>query len=92
MELPYRPSNNPVTNKEDGNMDWWIAEAMELAQQRAPLLDDSHAEDLADDLQRAWPDDTPAEAVATFSVMPPGWKAHPAAVTPSRRRTDAAAA
>lgn len=59
-------------------MDWWIAEAMELAQQRAPLLDDSHAEDLADDLQRAWPVDTPAEAVAKFfSVMPPGWKAAP---------------
>ena len=73
-------------------MDWWIAEAMELAQQRAPLLDDSHAEDLADDLQRAWPDDTPAEAVAKFfSVMPPGWKARPSVVTASRRRSDAEA-
>lgn len=60
-------------------MDWWIAEAMKLAQQRAPGLDDEHAEDLADDLQRAWPDDEPAVAVAKFfRIMPPGWKAIPA--------------
>ncbi len=56
--------------------EWWIAEAMELAQQRAPGLDDTHAADLADDLLRAWPEDTPVQAVEKFfSIMPPGWKA-----------------
>ena len=57
-------------------MDWWIAEAMELAQQRAPGLDDEHAQDLADDLFRAWPEDTPEKAVSKFfGFMPQGWKA-----------------
>jgi len=56
-------------------MEWWMAEAMELAQQRAPLLDDEHAQDLADDLYRAWPDDMPAVAVSKFfRVVGPGWK------------------
>jgi hypothetical protein len=55
-------------------MEWWIAEAMELAQQRAPLLDDEFAADLAENLQHTWPDHTPAEALAKFfSVMPAGW-------------------
>lgn len=59
-------------------MERWIAEAMVLAQRRAPGLDDTHAADLADDLCRAWPDDEPAVAVAKFfSLMPPGWKAVP---------------
>ena len=57
-------------------MKLWMAEAMELAQQRAPLLDDEHARDLADDLYRAWPDETPAVAVSKFfRVMPKGWNA-----------------
>lgn len=57
-------------------MDWWIAEAMELAQKRARLLDDEHAADLADDLHRAWPDLEPAAAVDKFFaiVVPLGWK------------------
>jgi hypothetical protein len=61
--------------------EWWIAEAMELAQQRAPGLDDEHAADLADDLQRAWPDSTPAAAVDKFFaiVVPLGWKLEKAA-------------
>ncbi|MBX3619358.1 MAG: hypothetical protein KF891_05125 [Rhizobacter sp.] len=59
-------------------MERWIAEAMVLAQRRAPGLDDTHAADLADDLRRAWPDDEPAVAVDKFfSVMPLGWKAAP---------------
>jgi len=57
-------------------MEWWIAEAMELVQARAPMLDDEHAHDLADDLYRAWPDETPAVAVSKFfRVMPKGWNA-----------------
>ena len=59
-------------------MEWWVAEAMELAQTRAPLLTDEHAHDLADDLYRAWPDHSPADAVAKFfEFMPVGWNADP---------------
>jgi hypothetical protein len=59
----------------NANEGFWIAEAMELCQRRAPGLSDGHALDLADDLYRAWPDDEPAEAVAKFFfVMPNGWK------------------
>jgi hypothetical protein len=47
-------------------MEWWLATAMDLAQERAPLLTDEHANDLADNLYRAWPDDTPAVAVDKF--------------------------
>ena len=55
-------------------MDWWKATVMDLAQQRAPLMTDEHAQDLADDLYRAWPDETPGQAVAKFfRVMPPDW-------------------
>jgi hypothetical protein len=56
----------------------WMAEAERLARQRAPLLTVEHARDLADDLYRAWPDNTPSEAVAKFfRVMPSGWNALP---------------
>jgi len=52
----------------------WIAEAERLAGSRAPLLTEEHARDLADDLQRAWPERSPAEAVGYFfAFMPPGW-------------------
>lgn len=49
---------------------------MELAQKRAPGVDDDHAADIADDLLRAWPDLTPAEAVDKFFaiVVPLGWQ------------------
>jgi hypothetical protein len=56
-------------------MEWWLATAMDLAQERAPLLTDEHANDLADNLYRAWPDDTPAVAVDKFfRIVGPTWK------------------
>ncbi|MGY4829264.1 hypothetical protein ACVNIS_11850 [Sphaerotilaceae bacterium SBD11-9] len=67
-------------------MNDWMAEAERLVRQRAPLLSVEHARDLADDLYRAWPDNTPAEAVAKFfRVMPRGWNVGPptAANTPT---------
>ena len=60
-------------------MNWWMAEAMELSQARAPLMTDEHALDLADDLYKACAEfQTPAIAVARFfAAMPKGWNAPP---------------
>ena len=55
-------------------MDQWMTEAVRLTLHRAPLLTDEHAQDIADDLRRAWPERSPAEAVAWFfAFMPQGW-------------------
>jgi len=60
-----------ATEADDG----WIAEAMELAQRRAPLLTDAQVHDLADDLYKACADfHSPYEAVSRFfAAMPGGW-------------------
>ncbi|HET7794283.1 MAG TPA: hypothetical protein VFL64_12950 [Rhizobacter sp.] len=76
-------------------MNDWMSEAERLVRQRAPLLSVEHARDLADDLYRAWPDNTPAEAVAKFfRVMPRDWNAGPpaAANTPAENAPEARSA
>lgn len=57
-------------------MNNWMTEAARLMRQRAPDLTEAHASDIAKDLQRAWPDNTPAIAVAKFfREVPVDWKA-----------------
>lgn len=56
-------------------MNKWMAEAERLMRQRAPLLTDAHASDIATDLPRAWPDNAPGVAVAKFlREVPVDWK------------------
>ena len=56
-------------------MNTWMTEAARLMRQRAPELSDAHAGDIAQDLQRAWPDNAPALAVAKFlREVPANWK------------------
>ena len=55
-------------------MNIWMTDAKRLALLRAPHLTEEHAWDVADDLFRAWPERSPAEAVGYFvAFMPPGW-------------------
>ncbi|MGY4828205.1 hypothetical protein ACVNIS_06485 [Sphaerotilaceae bacterium SBD11-9] len=53
----------------------WLSEAARLAKQRAPQMTDQHAQEMAGDLYRAWPERSPGAAVALFfAFLPPGWK------------------
>ena len=58
-------------------MEWWIAQAMDAAQEWAPDLTDEQALDLAANLHHGCRDDEPAFAVGRFfAVMVPlGWTA-----------------
>ena len=57
-------------------MNKWMTEAASLMRQRAPDLTESHAIDIAKDLWKAWPSNTPAIAVAKFCrELPVDWKA-----------------
>lgn len=57
-------------------MNKWMAEAARLMRQRAPELSEAHANDIAKDLWKAWPSNTPAIAVAKFlREVPVDWKA-----------------
>lgn len=56
----------------------WMTEAARHTLRRAPLLTADHAREIAGDLYRAWPNDTPAVAVAKFfRAVPTDWKRHP---------------
>ena len=48
------------------NDGFWIAEAMELLQARAPEMSDELALDTAHNIEAAWPYDEPAVAVEKF--------------------------
>ena len=59
-------------------MNKWMAEAARLMRERAPLLTDAHASDIAKDLWKAWPSNTPVIAVAKFlREVPLDWKTKP---------------
>lgn len=63
------------------NDGFWIAEAMELLQARAPEMSDELALDTANNIQAAWPDVEPPLAVLRyFDSMPLAWMR--SAVTP----------
>lgn len=60
-------------------MNHWMKEAECLLRERAPLLTEAHARELADDLYRAWPEDPPQLAIAKFfHEVPRGWNTVPA--------------
>lgn len=60
-------------------MNRWTNEAARALQERAPLLTDAHARELAEDLYTAWPDGPPRLAIAKFfREIPLGWKTEPA--------------
>jgi hypothetical protein len=57
----------------------WLKQAAELLRRRAPLLTDRHLSEIVQDLYLAWPDDTPATALAKFfHDIPEGWNSEPA--------------
>lgn len=65
-------------------MDEWLKQAAQLLKERAPLLTDKHADEIACDLYVAWSDDTPSVAIAKFfREVPVEWKA--ASTDTSRR-------